>query len=140
MQLYIAGVLCRAFGASSVDLQTRRLLLGLFVSALVVTAGCGALGNSADSTSTLKLVNQDSVEHSVVVEISPRSDVNNIDYTDGRIVKGESDVDLATFDGTGEYQVIVSVDGETTVLVHTFESGDEVINIGIDNDGEVSIE
>lgn len=125
---------------SSVDLQTRQILLSIFVSALVLTAGCGALQSADDTTSTLKLVNQDSVEHSVVVQIAPRSDSNTIDYSDGRIVSGESDVDLAAFDGTGEYRVTVSIDGETTVLIHTFESGDEIVSIGIDNDGEVSIE
>lgn len=127
-------------GRLGVEIQTRRILLSLFMTAFVLTAGCGALGTVEDTSSTLKLVNQDSVEHSVVVQISPRSEVNTVEYTDGRILEGESDVDLATFDGSGEYRVTVSVDGETTVLLHTFKPGDDIISIGIDNDGEVSIE
>lgn len=85
----------------------------------------------------MKLVNQDNTDHAVVVEIS---DETGLVYSDGRTIDAESDLDLAQFNRTGEYDVAVTVDGESTTVTHTFESGDRMVNIGIDNQGAVTIE
>jgi hypothetical protein len=48
---------------------------------------------------------------------------------------------LEPFDNTGEYDVKVSVDGESTVIPYTFTEADspETTSIGIDNNGNVTV-
>lgn len=116
---------------------TRNVLLGLLVGSLVLGAGCSGALNEDAQTHDLKLVNQDNTDHAVVVEIS---DETGLVYSDGRTIDGESELDLTQFDRTGEYDVAVTVDGESTTVTHTFENGDRIINIGIDNRGAVTVE
>lgn len=92
-----------------------------------------------DTSRELKLVNQDNTDHAVVVEIS---DETGLVYSDGRTIEAESDLNLAQFNQTGEYDVKVTVDGNSTTMTHAFQSSDDsihVTNIGIDNDGAVTI-
>lgn len=112
----------------------------LLVAVLVILAGCSAVpGIDADSTD-LRLVNQDEIDHAVVVEIGQLGDDPDPAYTAGRLVDAESDAALAAFDRTGEYVVSISVDGETTEQSYTFESGNSPVTIGIDNDGGVLLD
>lgn len=60
-------------------------------------------------------------------------------YSAGRTLDAESDTQLDAFSENGEYQVAVSVDGYTTVKTSTFPSDDSATTIGIDNDGQVTI-
>lgn len=106
----------------------------------MLTAGCSGIQGTESASTTLKLVNQDDVDHAVVIEIGTLTDDPNPDYTAGRTLDRESDVDLDPFEGTGEYEVAVTVDGETTVLTHTFGPDDATVSIGIDNQGSVTIE
>ncbi|UWG47549.1 hypothetical protein HSRCO_1265 [Halanaeroarchaeum sp. HSR-CO] len=58
-------------------------------------------------------------------------------------MEAESDLNLEQFNQTGEFDVKVTVDGNSTTITHTFQSSDDpihVTNIGIDNDGTVTIE
>ena len=117
--------------------RTQKIVLGLLVCVLAFTAGCSAIqGSESSSATTPKIANQDDVNHAIVVEIL---DGESVVYSDGRTVEGESNVDLGSFDGTGEYQVKVTVDGSSTVRTYTFEDGDAVTTIGIDNDGGVTV-
>lgn len=119
---------------------TRLVVLGLLVGALAFGAGCtGTLGED-DVTRNVIVVNQDSTSHAVVVEIS---DESGLVYSDGRIVDEESDQKMAQFNRTGEYEVVVSVDGDRMTTRHTFESEDrpiQAVNVGIDNQGTVTVE
>lgn len=121
-------------------LQSSRVAGLLIVSVLVVLAGCSAVPGIGGESTDLTLVNQDDVDHAVVVEIGQLGDDPDPAYTAGRLMDAESDVTLAPFERTGEYVVSVSVDGETTERSYTFESGKSPITIGIDNDGEVVLE
>jgi hypothetical protein len=120
--------------------STRKIALSLFVCVVVLTAGCSGIQGTESSSTTLNVANQDDVDHAVVVEIGDLADDPNPDYTAGRTLNGESDVELEPFEGTGEYEVAVTVDGETTVLTHTFAPDDDAVTIGIDNQGNVTIE
>lgn len=113
------------------------MLLALLLGGLVLIAGCSAIQGDDQAESRILLVNQDAAEHAVVVEITNES---GLVYSEGRTVAGESDLDLESFAGTGEYDVTVTVDGTSSQMVHTFEDGDRVTNIGIDNEGTVTIE
>lgn len=117
--------------------MNRKVALSVLVGVLVVTAGCSTFLGDEDSDSRMILVNQDSVNHAVVVEISDQS---GLVYSDGRTVAAESDLDLDRFGHTGEYDVTVTVDGNSTELTHTFQTDDNAISIGIDNEGAVSME
>lgn len=121
-------------------LRTRRVIGLLLVSVLVVLAGCSAIPGIGGESTALTLVNQDDVDHAVVVEIGQLGDDPDPAYTAGRLVEAESDVELAAFERAGEYVVSVSVDGETTERSHTFESGNSPVTIGIDNDGSVVLD
>jgi hypothetical protein len=121
-------------------LRTRRGAGLLLVSVLVVLAGCSAVPGIGGESTALTLVNQDDVDHAVVVEIGQLGDDPDPPYTAGRLVDAESDETLAAFDRTGEYVVTVSVDGETSEESYTFESGKSPVTIGIDNDGSVVLE
>ncbi|MFD1512394.1 hypothetical protein [Halomarina rubra] len=81
-------------------------------------------------------MNQDNTNHAVVVEINQGGEVV---YSDGRTLEPESDSELESFAENGEYQVAVTVDGQTTVQTYTFPSDDSATTIGINNDGSVTI-
>lgn len=117
---------------------TRRLALSLLVGILVITAGCSAIQNDSESSTNLLVVNQDETDHAVVVEIL--QDGREV-YATGRTVEAESDVELEPFNHTGEYDVKVTVDGESTVVPYTFTETDSpaTTSIGIDNDGTVTV-
>lgn len=121
-------------------LPTRRGAGLLLVSVLVVLAGCSAVPGIGGESTDLMLVNQDDVDHAVVVEIGQLGDDPDPAYTAGRLMEAESDESLAAFERTGEYVVSVSVDGETSEQTYTFESGTSPVTIGIDNDGVVVLE
>jgi hypothetical protein len=122
-----------------VSLPTRRAALSLLVGALLLTAGCSVLQNKTQSSNDVLLVNNDNTDHAVVVEIAQLSDSPDPVYATGRTLDAESQVYLEPFNETSEYVLTVTVDGTTTELTHTFESGGSVVNIAIDNEGEVSI-
>jgi len=106
---------------------------------LVLSAGCSGILGDNDTTRELKLVNQDNTDHAVVVEIS---DDSGLVYSDGRTIEAETDFNLAQFNQTGEFDVKVTVDGNSTAMTHTFQSTDDQIHvttIGIDNDGTVTM-
>ena len=115
---------------------TRKIALNLLVGLLVVSAGCSAFQNSSTPSNTLYLVNQDDTGHAVVVEVTRGEDLV---YSAGRTLDAESDTQLDSFSENGEYQVSVTVDGNTTVKTYTFPSDDSATTIGIDNDGTVTI-
>lgn len=107
---------------------------------LVLTAGCTGMPTDNETTRELKLANQDNTEHAVVVEISGET---GLVYSDGRTIDAESDRNLAQFTRTGEFDVRVTVDGTSTTITHTFQPSSDsihVTNIGIANDGTVTIE
>lgn len=117
----------------------RYVVLSVLFGVLVVTAGCSTILSDNDTSRELKLVNQDNTDHAVVVEISNET---GLVYSDGRTIEAESDLNLAQFNQTGEFDVKVTVDGNSTTMTHTFQSSDDTIhvtNIGIDNDGTVTI-
>jgi hypothetical protein len=122
------------------ETKTRKIVLGLLVGSLVIGAGCAGILPDDDVDRELLLVNQDNTDHAVVVEIH---DGSKLVYSDGRTIDAETDTNLAQFNQTGEYDVTVAVDGESTTVSHTFESATdsvEVANIGIDNDGQITVE
>ncbi|MFB6072795.1 MAG: hypothetical protein ABEJ88_07490 [Halobacterium sp.] len=111
--------------------RRRQLALVALVGLLVVTAGCSALGGG--SKTTLLLANDDDTSHDVTVEIT--KDGSQV-YRDSANVGAETDAELASFSKSGEYTVLVTVDGRTTRLSYEFESGGTV-SIGVGNDGNV---
>ncbi|MEF8894297.1 hypothetical protein [Halodesulfurarchaeum sp.] len=122
------------------DLHTRKVAIGLLFGLLVVSAGCSGLFADEATTSELLVVNQDETDHSVVVEIV---EDGNLVYSDGRTLGAESQLNMARFNRTGEFEMKITVDGNSTTLSHTFgEDSDppDVTNIGIDNDGKVTVE
>ncbi len=120
--------------------RTRKITRALFVCVLVLSAGCSALPGSGESSTSLSVVNQDGTDHAVVVEIGQISDQPEPAYTAGRTLDANEDTELASFDRTGEYRIDVSVDGQTTEIPYTFESGKSPVTIGIDNNGTVTVE
>lgn len=123
----------------NVHLPTRRAAVSLLVGVLLLTAGCSALQDETQPSSDVLLVNNDETDHAVVVEIAQLSDSPDPAYATGRTLDTDSQVNLEPFTETGEYAVTVTVDGTTTELTHTFDRDNSVVNIGIDNEGEVSI-
>lgn len=117
--------------------STRFIAAGILVAVLVLSAGCGALQNGSTPTDELVLVNQDDVDHAVVVEIT---DGENLVYSAGRTLEPESDTRLNSFAEDGEYQLAVTVDGESTISTFSFPSDDSAVTIGIDNAGNVTVE
>ena len=77
----------------------------------------------------------------MVVESGELADDPDPVYPAGRTVDAESDVELAPFEEAGEYEVTITVDGESTTLTHTFENEDgyTATTIGIDDDGAVTV-
>lgn len=119
--------------------RIRTVVLSLLVGVLVIGAGCSGILGEDDVTRDIIVVNQDNTDHAVVVEIS---DDSGVVYSDGRTLDAESDLKMAQFNQTGEYEVTVTVDGNTTTTRHTFESKDrpiQTVNIGIDNQGTVTV-
>lgn len=118
--------------------RTHRIALSLLVGVLVISAGCSAIQDDSESSTNLLLVNQDNSDHAVVVEILENS---REVYSTGTTIEAESDVELESFNHTGEYDVKVSVDGESTVIPYTFTEADspETTSIGIDNNGNVTV-
>ena len=120
--------------------RRRHIVVSALLGVLVLTAGCSGFLGDNDTTRELKLVNQDNTDHAVVVEIS---DETGLVYSDGRTIEAESDFNLAQFNQTGEFDVKVTVDGDSTIQTHTFQSTDDQIHtttIGITNDETVTIE
>lgn len=115
---------------------TRKIALSLLVGLLAISAGCSAFQNSSTPTDTVHLVNQDDTSHAVVIEIHHSGELV---YSAGRTLDAESDIQLDSFSRNGEYQVAVTVDGNTTMKTYTFPSDDSATTIGIDNDGKVTI-
>lgn len=118
----------------------RTLAVGLLLAVLIVGAGCAGVLSDDDSARELKLVNQDQTDHAVVVEIARNG---NLIYSDGRTVAAESQQNLGPFNQTGEFTVTVTVDGNSTTTTHTFEPDADsvtITNIGIDNQGQVTVE
>lgn len=114
--------------------------MSALLGVLLLTAGCSGILGDNGTARELTLVNQDSTDHAVVVEIS---DETGLVYSDGRTLEAESGLNLAQFEQTGEFEVKVTVDGTPTIVTHTFQSTDDSIHtttIGIANDGTVTIE
>lgn len=122
------------------DLQARKVAIGLLLGLLVVSAGCSGFLGDEPTSSELLVVNQDETDHAVVVEIV---EDGSLIYSDGRTLEAESQLNMARFNQTGEFEMRITVDGNSTTLSHTFgeESDPPVVtNIGIDNDGRVTVE
>lgn len=125
---------------TGMDNKTHYVALSLLFGLLIFSAGCSGIIGGDESTREILLVNQDSTDHAVVVEIFDNSELI---YSDGRTIGAESDLKMAKFNRIGEYEVRVSVDGNSTTRRHTFEFDDppiHITNIGIDNDGAVTVE
>lgn len=118
----------------------RSAAASVLLCVLLFTAGCGAIQGEAGTATSLYLVNQDDVEHAVVVEIGALADDPTPAYTAGRTLAAESDVELDAFDETGEYELKITVDGDSTVHTHEF-TGEEPasLSIDIDNSGTVTV-
>lgn len=114
--------------------RTRQVAVAALLGLLVATAGCGMLNSG--SQSNLLLVNNDDAGHDVNVEIV---DGDETVYTADTTIDGETDVELSSFDKTGEYTVLVTVDGRETRLTYEFTSDDSTTSIGISNEGNVFI-
>lgn len=118
------------------DFRSQHVVLSLVVCVLAITAGCSALQTSPESTTNLLIANQDNSGHAVVVEIM---DGERKVYSDGQTIEAESDAGLTSFNQSGEYEVKVTVDGNSTVLTHDFRESQSITTIGIDNDANVTI-
>ena len=114
--------------------RTRQVVLAALVALLVAGAGCSALNGG--TTTNLLLVNNDNTDHDVTVEISQDGDQK---YSTEKSLPAESQADLSTFEGSGEYTVAVTVDGNTTERTYEFSSDDETVSIGVDNDAVVTV-
>jgi hypothetical protein len=112
----------------------RRLVVLAFVGALVATAGCTGFLSSA--TTDVVLVNNDEASHEVTVAVLNDGAVV---YSEGVTADANSNSELETFEGSGEYTVAVTVDGETTEQVHEFTEGEDTLSIGVQNDQNVVI-
>lgn len=114
--------------------RRRRLVVLAVVGALVATAGCtGFLGSA---TTNVLVVNNDENSHDVTVEI--RSD-GDVVYSDDVSAAANSNSELDTFEGSGEYTVAVTVAGETTQDDYEFTEGEDTLSIGVQNDASVVI-
>ena len=116
--------------------QTQKIVRSLLVGFLAISAGCSAIQGNGDSSTRLLIANQDDTDHAVLVEISEGEDVV---YSAGRTIEGESDAELESFNQTGEYQVKITVNGNSTVRTYDFVDGESATTIGVDNEGNVTI-
>ena len=114
--------------------RTRQVVLVALVGLLVAGAGCSAL--SGETTTNLLLVNNDDAQHDITVEIAQDGET---EYSTEKTLPAESQADLSTFEGSGEYTVAVTVDGNTTERTYEFSSGDETVSIGVQNDASVIV-
>lgn len=121
---------------SSVAPQTRKIALLLAVVGFILLAGCSAFTTTDDVSTELLIANQDNTDRVVLIEISEGEDVV---YSAGRTVDAETNADLEPFNQTGEYQVTLSVDGDSTTTTYEFTADDAVTTIGIDNEGTATI-
>jgi hypothetical protein len=111
------------------------MVVGVALAVLVATAGCSGLLGSSE-TELLLVNNVDGADHDVTVEIE--QDGNTV-FSDEVAVNGEQNVELGSFEGTGEHTVVVTVDGTATESSYTFSEGDGTVSIGIQNDGSVVV-
>lgn len=118
------------------DSRSKQVVLVALVGVLVATAGCSALGLGSSTTTNLLLVNNDETSHDVTVEVL--NDGDSV-YSENVTVNAETDEELPAFEGSGEYTVAVTVDGETTERAYEFSSDDDTVSIGIDNDATVTV-
>ena len=121
---------------SPVAPQNRKIALLLVVAGFILLAGCSAFTTTDDASTELLIANQDNTDRVVLIEISEGEDVV---YSAGRTVDAETDADLEPFNQTGEYQVTMSVDGDSTTTTYEFTADDAVTTIGIDNEGTATI-
>ncbi|WP_232702016.1 hypothetical protein [Halobacterium wangiae] len=112
----------------------RRVALGVLLALLVASAGCNAFDDGP--ATNLLLVNNDDQRHDVRVEVLQDGETQ---YTSEKTLPAESQADLSSFEGSGEYTVAVTVDGTTTGRTHEFGSDDETLSIGVQNDGSVIV-
>lgn len=125
-----------------VNYSTRLGVLSLLIDTLPFAAGCLRILGEDDSPRGVNriVVNQETTYHPVVVETR---DDSGVVYSDGQTHDAESDLTMTQFNQTGEYEVGVTVDRNTTTIRHTFRSKDRlipVINIGIDTQGTMTVE
>jgi hypothetical protein len=117
--------------------RTRRVAALVLLGVLVAAAGCSALGLGGGSQTNLLLVNNDNEAHDeVTVEIMADGDQQ---FSATASPSAESNVELGSFGGTGEYTLLVTVDGRETRLSYEFASDDDTVSIGIDNQGNVFV-
>lgn len=115
--------------------RSNQAVLGVALAVLVATAGCaGILGSS--ETELLLVNNDDGVEHEVTVEVQQSGDTV---FSEQTTVDGEENVELGSFEGTGEHTVVVTVDGTTTESSYTFSEAAGTVSIGIQEDGSVVV-
>jgi hypothetical protein len=130
----------KAFTDTSTSLPvsppTRKIALLLVVVGFSLLAGCSAFTTTDDASTELLIANQDNTDRAVLIEISEGEDVV---YSAGRTIDAETTADLKPFNGTGEYEVTLSVDGDSTTTTYEFTAEDAATTIGIDNDGTATI-
>lgn len=118
----------------------RSATASILLCVMLLTAGCGAILGDAGTATSIHVVNQDNVEHAVVVEIAALADDPTPAYAAGRTLDAESDVELDPFEETGEYELTVTVDGDSTVHTHEFTGETPAsLSIDIDNAGTVTV-
>lgn len=93
--------------------KTRHVGLNLLVGLLLSSASRTGVLCEDDSTRDILLVNQDSTDHAIAVEIP---DDSGVVYSDGRTIDSGSDLYLTQFTQAGEYGVTVTVDGDSTTI------------------------
>jgi len=116
--------------------RTKKIALSLLVGLLAISAGCSAIQSTDDTSTRLLIANQDNTDHAVLVEITQNEDVV---YSAGRTIEAESNAELAQFDQTGEYEVKITVDGNSTVQTYDFTAEDSTTTVGVDNNGNATI-
>lgn len=114
--------------------RVKQVALTVVVGIIVVTAGCN--GILASTETELLLVNNDEQSHETTVEILQDGDVV---YSENVSATANTNTDLPTFEGSGEYTVTVTVDGTTTEATHEFTDDEQTLSVGIQNDESVII-
>ena len=124
-----------SWSSSPVVPDTRKIAL-LVVAGFILRAGRSSFTTTDEASTELLIANRDNTDHAVLIEISEGEDVV---YSAGRTVDAETNADLEPFNQIGEYQVTISVDGDSTTTTYEFTADDAVTTIGIDNEGTASI-
>lgn len=114
--------------------RLRQVVGVALVGLLVASSGCSAFNGG--TTTNLLLVNNDDTEHDIAVEIVQDGEAQ---YSAEKSLPAESQADLSTFEGSGEYIVAVTVDGDTTERTYEFSSDDDTLSIGVQNDASVIV-